>query len=501
MSILSNVQLIERINNIETYIANLRIVVKKIITNDLNEALLYKLTLLELRKTRKIYDVIQDKNIIYIYLDPRENINDLIFKKFTISKEAVNEGLCNPISFKESNELYKKEASMCKIKFIKKIDNKLYNSKGTGFFLEINLKDLPFNKCLITNNHVINNEFFEINKEIKFDYNNKEKKLEIKNRKIYTNQNLDYTCIQIFDNDNIPQFFYINPQILTNSLNIFKNKDIFILQYPEGGLYSFSVGKIIGIDYNNNIIHNCPTLQGASGSPIILRNDLSVIGLHYGSTNPDKIENNISLNLATSINSIISDLKSIFEGKGNLNLKPIPNLDMDYLNNIVNRINDFNNNINNEINKFNEDHNNNQIDNKIIGYNINNPNYTNNKTKNYIVAEFSVSENDVFKNMIIINSYEEFKKHNPSIEFNKKFENEKELMKNCQLEMDNKILPFTYSYEFNTLNLTIKYLFKKNINMKFIFAEIRNLIKIDLSNFNSQDITNMSNMFQRCNKL
>ena len=48
MSILSNVQLIERINNIETYIANLRIVVKKIITNDLNEALLYKLTLLEL---------------------------------------------------------------------------------------------------------------------------------------------------------------------------------------------------------------------------------------------------------------------------------------------------------------------------------------------------------------------------------------------------------------------------------------------------------------------
>ena len=64
---------------------------------------------------------------------------------------------------------------MCKIKFIKKIDNKLYNSKGTGFFLEINLKDLPFNKCLITNNHVINNE--KINKEIKFYCNNKEEKL------------------------------------------------------------------------------------------------------------------------------------------------------------------------------------------------------------------------------------------------------------------------------------------------------------------------------------
>ena len=49
---------------------------------------------------------------------------------------------------------------MCKIKIIKKADNKQYISKGTGFFLEINLKDLPFNKCLITNNHVINNEFF-----------------------------------------------------------------------------------------------------------------------------------------------------------------------------------------------------------------------------------------------------------------------------------------------------------------------------------------------------
>ena len=129
---------------------------------------------------------------------------------------------------------------------------------------------------------------------------------------------------------------------------------------------------------------------------------------------------------------------------------------MEKVKNIVITINENNKKLNNEINKFNEGLINNQIDNKIIDNN--NPNYTNNKT-NYIVAEFSVSENDVFKNISIINSYEEFEKYNPLIEFNKKFENEKELMKNCQLEIDNKILPFTYSYEFNTLNLTIKYLF------------------------------------------
>ena len=45
---------------------------------------------------------------------------------------------------------------MCKIKFKKIINNKLEDMNGSGFFLKLNNKDIPFNKCLITNNHVLN---------------------------------------------------------------------------------------------------------------------------------------------------------------------------------------------------------------------------------------------------------------------------------------------------------------------------------------------------------
>ena len=95
---------------------------------------------------------------------------------------------------------------------------------------------------------------------------------------------------------------------------IFINKEIFILQYPNGDDLSFSDGKIISID-NNNIIHNCSALKGSSGSPIIY--DLTILGLHYGSYN-DKIDNNNSYNLFTSIISIINDLKKQYKVKNNI---------------------------------------------------------------------------------------------------------------------------------------------------------------------------------------
>ena len=53
MSYLSDIKLIEQNYNVATYSANLRIIFKVITTNSINEALLYKLTLLEYKKTRK----------------------------------------------------------------------------------------------------------------------------------------------------------------------------------------------------------------------------------------------------------------------------------------------------------------------------------------------------------------------------------------------------------------------------------------------------------------
>ena len=45
---------------------------------------------------------------------------------------------------------------------------------------------------------------------------------------------------------------------------------------------------------------------------------------------------------------------------------------------------------------------------------------------------------------------------------------------------------------FNTENVT---------NMSFMFGNCKNLINLDLSKFNSKNITNMSNMFDDCKSL
>ena len=269
MSDLSSLQLIGKQNNIETYTANLKIVIKKFITRDANEALLFKMKLLENKKFRRIYDIREDRNILYILIAPDENINDLLEGKIT--KEAITKGHCEPIKKKELSKLFQYEGSMCKIKYQIINNNDLKDVFGSAFFLAMNIRGIPFNKCLITNNHVLNEEFFQSNKIIQIEYLNENKIIQIGQRKIYTSKTLYFTCVEIYDNDNIKKFFVINHQILNYNINIFINKDIFILQFPNGEDLSFSEGKILSIYDENYFTHNCSTLKGSSGSPIILR--------------------------------------------------------------------------------------------------------------------------------------------------------------------------------------------------------------------------------------
>ena len=103
--------------------------------------------------------------------------------------------------------------------------------------------------------------------------------------------------------------------MIENSIKIYENKDIFILQYPKGNDISFSIGKIISIINDKKIIHNCSTEGGSSGSPMITRNsDNSIIGLHKGSfsiNNNSKYNDNKDLyNMSTSIISTINDIKN-----------------------------------------------------------------------------------------------------------------------------------------------------------------------------------------------
>jgi hypothetical protein len=86
--------------------------------------------------------------------------------------------------------------------------------------------------------------------------------------------------------------------------------------------------------------------------------------------------------------------------------------------------------------------------------------------ENYIIGYFKVTENDINKNIRIINSFEENKRNNifeVECEDDDKYKNEKEIKENCVIEINKKIIPFSYFYLFKDIGKhLIKYTFKKN---------------------------------------
>ena len=119
----------------------------------------------------------------------------------------------------------------------------------------------------------------------------------VNKRKIITDSTLDYTCIELLDDDfeNKTELFNIYKDKLKNY------KDIFILQYPQGqDILSYSLGQILNIQ-NSNIYHSASTEGGSSGSPILNRGDLSVIGINNGGIN--------GFNFAHDMKYILEDIK------------------------------------------------------------------------------------------------------------------------------------------------------------------------------------------------
>ena len=225
-----------------------------------------------------------------------------------------------PMSEKEIKDLYSNQPSMCKINFQKEIDGQLINCSGTGFFCEINDNNIPFKKALFTNNHVLNKESIKINKEIEFECMGKINKIQIsENRRIFSNEILDYTCIEIFNTDiiNNNNCFRIDKAVLNNKKNLI-GTEILILQYPRSKELSFAKGEILNIEEEEDedkILHNASTKYGSSGSPLIKRyNNNLILGIHYGKKK-EKNENGITINIATPfdiiIKNIISQTKSI----------------------------------------------------------------------------------------------------------------------------------------------------------------------------------------------
>ena len=441
---MSDIKLIEDKDNIETYEANMKVLIKKIKTENEEDSLSYKEKLKSLKEKMNIYDIIIDEsnNCCFSYdLSEKENINEFIYNNIIEKKELLLEGH-TLLSKEDIFNLFKKEDAMCRIEINKVQNNEPTVVKGSGFFMKIKDKDIPFEYCLITNNHIINEEDIQSEKEItlKNKYINN---LRLSNkRKIITNKKLDYTCIQILKEDGIKNFFNIDPNINNqNGLQIFENKDIYILQFPLGKGLSFSNGKVLSVS-KNIIRHNCSTQEGSSGSPIISSNsNESIIGLHRGGFKD-------GANLSSSIISILKNIKEELKN-------------------------------NKSINTGNKD----------------------NKSKNFIRAEFNIKNKSKIR---VINSFEENKRTN-NIYYDKPsdYNNEKEIMQYCEISINKKKIDFSYFYEFDNIGKNeIIYSFSKNLTKTdFLFCDCNSLSKIDLSNFNTENVNNMRSMFEGCSLL
>jgi V8-like Glu-specific endopeptidase len=170
---------------------------------------------------------------------------------------------------------------------------KILTGKGTGFFCKLNLKNKSI-IALLTNNHVLNEEKIKLGSKIEIEHNKEKKVIEItKKRFTCTNEEYDYTCIEIFKDDNFNNYFEIDGNINTDNPNKrYKDQGIMMVQYPNLEEASFDKGKINSIENNYQIFHSISTKGGSSGSPIILISDtLKIIGIHCGKFKKDKNQN------------------------------------------------------------------------------------------------------------------------------------------------------------------------------------------------------------------
>ena len=458
-------------SKIKTYLTSTKPIVKEIKIKDKDEYIIIKQRLEKIKEKKiKIYDIIDNKEIIYIVIDNNEEIsnkidNIILSEKSNFIKEGIIEGHCKPISKKEIFKLFEMEKSMCKI-----TKEMLKGQKsGSGFFCK--LENFPIKYALFTNNHILDKSDIEIDEKIQINYlgksyfnssdNTVKKEIKITDkRRVYTSEGLDYTCIELFESDDIKDYFNIDKRIFKFDSDIFNNSDIFILQFPKDKNLSFSNGKIISF-IDNKIIHNSSTEEGSSGSPIIIRSDGNyVIGLHFG--RKENEDQNI-YNLATYFKLILNDIK---EQMNEITCVYI----VDKKENGINLLHDYNKNISEWEDDFKNLYEEAGDKNKKI--------FENN-------LELYINSKKI-KKFKYIYKKKEFEEINVKFKFKEKMENTSFMFYQCQY------LKSIELHSFNSCNIN---------NMSHMFSYCFSLKSIDLSSFNTCKVNNMSGMFSYCTSL
>ena len=123
---------------------------------------------------------------------------------------------------------------------------------------------------------------------------------------------MDFTLIEILPKDNIKDFFDLDEGLIKKN-SFYNGKDICIIQHPEGKEISFSQGEVL--DISGFIIkHSASTKEGSSGSPIILTDKMTVIGIHsFSVSNKNKNAGIYMKNIIEYLNQnlITNKIKSV----------------------------------------------------------------------------------------------------------------------------------------------------------------------------------------------
>ena len=346
--------------------------------------------------------------------------------------------------------------SICKIT-IKTKKEILYRS---GFFM--NTSDSK--KYLMTNYHIIKPIVENENIEIEI-HNKKKMKLKFENRFIkYIEKPKDIAMIEIKESDDLYkdiEFLDYDHKCITKEYSMYKNLDVFSVEYPYGDEVSCVSGRIINI-YDYEFEHNIQIDNGScrsSGCPIILLNNyinsLQVIGIVKEGNYSKKI------NGGTFIGEILDEELKMSENNNYI----IAEIDIE----------DEDINENNRIlNSYEEEmeHNENEM---IDEY----------KNEDEI-KQCEIRIND---EIIPFNYYHRFKSKGKYII---KYSFKNYLNKTCSMFCGCYSLSKIDFSNFNTNKVT---------DMAGMFAECTSLTNIDFSNFNTNKVTNMAGMFNKCSSL
>ena len=164
---------------------------------------------------------------------------------------------------------------------------KLPNGFGSGFFCKIPFTENNniFLPVLITNDHVLPRDLLNNIESIEINFDGESKAITLKQRKIWNNKKMDFTCIEIKEEeDKIHTFFNLDDSEL--------DKNGSNEEYLKMKVLIFGINKNdkeVGI--SNEIIkkndhcffaYTCNTFPGCSGGCIVNQLNNCVIGIHRG---------------------------------------------------------------------------------------------------------------------------------------------------------------------------------------------------------------------------